>query len=239
MRSRRDTQRGFTLIELMVAGTISLILLAAIGGVLSDSLRTAAALNSQVAINRHAREIFEILAFGGSNDSANAEASTTIPLPFKYVFGLRGRNPTNLGTDLFKMPEVENSQSPYLARDLDGGKRLYRFGLGRDGKVPQGNPLDALLAEQIQEVTVPCTGTDLPVQGCVVATSVTMQGYLRSEPTLFLSAAARGGVAEVAFQLIDPQVQGAPHAYNADYTVTYWTAFTGLQEKAPWQDVAQ
>lgn len=230
MRSQRDTQQGFTLIELMVAGTISLILLAAIGGVLSDSLRTAAALNSQVAINRHAREIFEILAFGGSNANAN----DTTPLPFKYVFGLRGRNPTG-GSDLFAMPAANplQSTSSFLARDLYGSTRLYRFGLGRDGTVPMGNPVDALLAEQIQEVTVPCSSTDLPVQGCAVATSVTMQGYLRSEPKLSVSA-ARGGVGKVAFQLIDPQVQGAPHAYNSDYIATYWTAFTGLQENTPW-----
>lgn len=232
MKSRRDAQQGFTLIELMVAGTISLILLAAIGGVLSDSLRTAAALNSQVAINRHAREIFEILAFGGSNENANTTASGSI-LPFNYVFGLRGRNPTG-GSDMFTMPK-KGSQSPFLARSADGGTRLYRFGLGRDGSVPLGNPVDALLAEQIQEVTIPCTGTDLPVQGCAVATSVTMQGYLRSEPTLPDFIPSRGGITTLAFQLIDPQVQGAPHAYNTDYTVTYWTAFTGLQEKPlPW-----
>ncbi|KAA0571165.1 prepilin-type N-terminal cleavage/methylation domain-containing protein [Azospirillum sp. Sh1] len=233
MKSRRDAQRGFTLIELMVAGTISLILLAAIGGVLSDSLRTAAALNSQVAINRHAREIFEILAFGGSNENANTTASGSV-LPFNYVFGLRGRNPTIIVADPFKMPKVENSQNPFLSRSADGGTRLYRFGLGRDGSVPLGNPVDAQLAEQIQEVTVPCTGTDLPVQGCAVATSATMQGYLRSDPTLSTSA-SRGGITTLAFQLIDPQVQGAPHAYNTDYTVTYWTAFTGLQDKPlPW-----
>lgn len=233
MKSRRDAQQGFTLIELMVAGTISLILLAAIGGVLSDSLRTAAALNSQAAINRHAREIFDILAFGGSNANAN----DTTPLPFKYVFGLRGRNPT--GSDMFAMPAA-TSTSPLLARNLNGGTRLYRFGLSRTGSTPQGDPIDALLAEQIQEVTVACTGTDLPVQGCAVATSVTMQGYLRSDPTLSvimnqsaLPSHSRA-VIGVAFQLIDPQVQGAPHAYNTDYTVTYWTAFTGLQERAPW-----
>ncbi|WP_434620428.1 PulJ/GspJ family protein [Azospirillum sp. B2RO_4] len=226
MKSRRDAQRGFTLIELMVAGTISLILLAAIGGVLSDSLRTAAALNSQVAINRHAREIFEILAFGGSNENAN-----TTPLPFNYVFGLRGRNPTG-GSDMFAMPAA-SSPSPLLARDINGSTRLYRFGLGRTGTTPQGDPIDALLAEQVQEVTVPCTGTDLPVQGCAVATSATMQGYLRSDPTLSTSASPNR-VTTLAFQLIDPQVQGAPHTYNTDYTVTYWTAFTGLQEKAPW-----
>lgn len=229
MRSRRDTQRGFTLNELMVAGTISLILLAAIGGVLADSLRTAAALNSQAAINRHAREIFDILAFGGSN------ANDTTPLPFKYIFGLRGRNPT--GSDMFAMPAAI-SPSPLLARDLNGSTRLYRFGLGRTGTTPQGDPIDALLAEQIQEVTVPCTGTDLPVQGCAVATSATMQGYLRSDPTLSTSASP-SRITTLAFQLIDPQVQGAPHAYNTDYTVTYWTAFTGLQENPPWQVVGQ
>lgn len=229
----RRRQQGFTLIELMVAGTISLILMVAIGGVLSDSLRTAAALNSQVAINRHAREIFEILSFGGSNPNANATVTATVKLPFKYVFGLRGRDPRLTATDAWKMPAAASSQSPYLARSSDGATRLYRFGLGRDGSVPWGNPTDALLAEQIQEMTVTCTEANQPVQGCAVATSVTMQGFLRSEPTLSVQA-ARGGVTALAFQLIDPRVQGSPSAFNADHTVTFWSAFTGLQEKAPW-----
>lgn len=232
MTARRDGQQGFTLIELMIAGTISLILMAAIGGVLSDSLRTAAALNSQVAINRHAREIFEILSFGGSNPNANATVTATIRLPFTYVFGLRGRNP-NGGTDLWKMPTVTSSQSPYLGRSADGATRLYRFGLGRDGTVPLGNPVEAQLAEQIQDMTVACSGTNFPVQGCAVAASVTMQGFLRSEPTLYTSS-GRGGVAAITFQLLDPRVLGSPSAFNADHTVTFWSAFTGLQEMAPW-----
>jgi len=229
--TRRRRQQGFTLIELMVASTIGLILLAAIGGVLSDALRTAAALNSQVAINRHAREVFEFLAHGGSNENANANAVAI--LPFKYVFGLRGRNPAG-GTDPWRMPVVAATQSPYMARSADGGTRLYRFALARDGAVPLASATDALFTETIQDITVACTGEHRPVQGCAVAQSAVMQGFLRSEPSLYVEA-QRGGLATVAVQLIDPRVQGAPRAYDTEQTITVWTAFTGLQEVSPWQ----
>lgn len=228
--TQRRAQQGFTLIELMVAATIGLILMAAVGGVLSDSLRTAAALNSQAAINRHAREIFEILSYGGANPNANATAI----LPFRQVFGLRGRNPLGTGGDLWKMPAKDASlRSPFLSRDTGGATRLYRFVLTRDGAVPEGTLTDALYAEQIQDVTVPCTAADQPVQGCAVATSVTMQGFLRSEPGVTVQA-QRGGVASVAVQLLDPRVQGSSRSFLTDQTITLWSAFTGLQEVAPW-----
>jgi prepilin-type N-terminal cleavage/methylation domain-containing protein len=71
-----DAQRGFTLIELMVAATLTLMLMTVISGVLFDSLRMAEILRGKLALNREAREIYDLLAFGGIRLGANINVKT-------------------------------------------------------------------------------------------------------------------------------------------------------------------
>ena len=65
-----NKQRGFTLIELMVAGALSLMLSLVLFQVLIEAARMAETMVTRVVLNQAARETFELLAFGGKHDFA-------------------------------------------------------------------------------------------------------------------------------------------------------------------------
>lgn len=85
--TRRQSQAGFTLIELMLASTLGLILLIAALGILYDSANIADVLRSRANLNAAARESFDLLLDGGISGS-------------QEIFGLRGLHAAPAGTDL-------------------------------------------------------------------------------------------------------------------------------------------
>jgi prepilin-type N-terminal cleavage/methylation domain-containing protein len=74
---RKNRQRGFTLIELMLASTLGLILLIAALGILFDSANIGDVLRARVSLNAAARESFDLLLDGGKSGT-------------NEIFGLRG-----------------------------------------------------------------------------------------------------------------------------------------------------
>ena len=58
-------QRGFTVIEMMVAMTIGLLFLSSVIGVFYQSVDMADALEGQITLNREAREMFYLMREGG------------------------------------------------------------------------------------------------------------------------------------------------------------------------------
>lgn len=65
MSRRRRRQRGFTLIELMVATFTGLLLLSSVYAVMYQSAGMADAMRGQIIINQEAREMFQMLTDGG------------------------------------------------------------------------------------------------------------------------------------------------------------------------------
>lgn len=229
-RTRRERQAGFTLIELMLAGTLTLMLMLAVGATLSDTLRSADAVNSQIAVNRHAREIFDIMALGGHVTDANTNASASLVLDHHYVFGLRGRSVSAGGT-AWSVPDR------LMVRDSTDATRRYRFALSRtdadpnDGTVPDHR----LMAEEIRDVTATCTDYNLPLVGCgAIGDTITpVRGFLRADPQIVAYTQAKGMV-ELGLQLTDPDWLNAPRAFSTGGIVPFWTAFNALQGTAPW-----
>lgn len=242
MTSRREDQRGFTLIELMVAGTLGLILMVAVGGILTDTLRYADAISSKIALNRHAREIYDVLALGASNANANLNSgggASTSP-NFRYVFGLRSRSGlSSVTAEPFGLPRTAPFFMQRDANDLIS--RRYRLVLGNGGAVPFGNNADGtptdptvVTTERIPAMSVACTDTHRPLQGCAAGQTFTgVLGFLRADP-LVSPATASNGVSSVAIQLMDPRPLASSRSYLADQTITYWMAFAALQRRDPY-----
>lgn len=228
--TRHRRQGGFTLIELMVAATTGLILMVALGGILSDTVRTAESLTSRIAVNRHAREIFDLLAFGSYHTNpSGATIGAGGELEFDYVFGLRGRN-----KDESDVNKAWRFPSGFMVMDEDQITRRYRFALPRNGN-PLYDPQTVLiLAESIQDVSVACTGTNVPLHGCLAGTIFTgVRGFLAFDPDV-LRAASTIRVGEIAFRLADTRRLGAVRSFRTDATEVYWTAFTALQQQKPY-----
>jgi prepilin-type N-terminal cleavage/methylation domain-containing protein len=76
-------QRGFTLIELMFAATATAIVIFAATGFLLKALSWDDELSAKIAINRHARETFDVLAYGGYSASTGNDGT-------KNIYGIRG-----------------------------------------------------------------------------------------------------------------------------------------------------
>lgn len=232
-RRRRKDQSGFTLIELLVASTVGLILMLSVGAVLSDTLRSADAVSSRIDVNRHAREIFDIMALGGSVPGANTTAQEAASLlNFNYVFGLRGRS--NVGTP--SPPWTFPTQ--FMVWNNGATNRHYRFALSVNSSAPNEGVAAAvyrLLAEEIRPVTASCTDYNLPLAGCAAAgdTVADVRGFLRAEPQ-FEKTNIVNSVVEIGFQLTDPRRLNSPRLLLTGDKTPYWTAFTAVQGKAPW-----
>jgi prepilin-type N-terminal cleavage/methylation domain-containing protein len=77
-------QRGFTLMEILASTAATGVVVLAATGFMIKGLGWFDELNAKVEINRHARETFALLAYGGRSASAGKDGT-------KNVYGLRGR----------------------------------------------------------------------------------------------------------------------------------------------------
>lgn len=80
-----NRQRGFTIIELLAASAATGIIIVAASAFMLKSLSWYDELSAKIEINRHARETYDLLAFGGRSASAGTDGT-------KNVYGIRGSN---------------------------------------------------------------------------------------------------------------------------------------------------
>jgi len=76
-------QRGFTLIELMFAAAATAIVIWAATGFLLKALDWYDELSAKIELNRHARETFDLLAYGGTSAGTGNDGTNN-------VYGIRG-----------------------------------------------------------------------------------------------------------------------------------------------------
>jgi len=78
-----NRQRGFTIIELLAASAATGIIILAASAFMLKSLSWYDELSAKIEINRHAREAYNLLAFGGMSASTGDDGT-------KFVYGLPG-----------------------------------------------------------------------------------------------------------------------------------------------------
>ena len=85
MRGRGlSSQRGFTLMEVMVSTSATAIVIAAASAFLLKFLSWYDELSSRIAINRHARETYEVLSLGARSATSGNDGT-------KNLYGIRER----------------------------------------------------------------------------------------------------------------------------------------------------
>jgi prepilin-type N-terminal cleavage/methylation domain-containing protein len=80
-----SSQRGFTLMEVMASTAATALVIAAATAFLLKFLSWYDELSAKIAMNRHARETYELLAYGGTSGSIGKDGTNN-------VYGLREMN---------------------------------------------------------------------------------------------------------------------------------------------------
>lgn len=78
-------QRGFTLIEVLMASSATAVVIAAATGFMLKGLGWYDELAAKVEMNRHARETYDVMAYGGKGISAGKDGT-------KFLYSFRGMN---------------------------------------------------------------------------------------------------------------------------------------------------
>ena len=117
------SQRGFTLMEVMVSTMATAVVIAAASAFLLRFLAWYDELSAKIAINRHARETYEVLSLGGL-------ASTTGNDGTKNVYGLRGHfaAPTRSMRSNYSLRYISNNLT--LTPDLLASMSITCTGTG-------------------------------------------------------------------------------------------------------------
>jgi prepilin-type N-terminal cleavage/methylation domain-containing protein len=88
---RRKAQAGFTLIEVMIASVASMAVIAPAIAVMFNAIDWYAEIQSQITLNREARQAFDLI---GNGAKAGTNGNDATP----YLYGVRGRNAAPAGT---------------------------------------------------------------------------------------------------------------------------------------------
>jgi len=244
IRCQWSHERGFTLIELMVAMTVGMILMMALSAIFFESLRNADIMLSQARLNRQAREMFDMMALGGHRIGVNVKTGTagaisdaTADVDYNYVFGLRGRQHTNAVPSAARTGW--NAPSTLMAVDTAGNK-LYQAALYPNAATtPKAiDPRAILYSDSIPNVSVDCTGTSQPIADCSSNTSLSVQGFLRMDSSdMNYDNGAGTNITGVVFDLFNAEnirngTTASGVASDEMFSV-YWTAFVSIIDNPP------
>ena len=170
---RRD-QRGFTLPEVMIAGTLTLLLALPAMALLRTTYRLADQLQSRFAANAQAREVFTVLADGGSVASSAEVAASGAPASargFALVESVRSHS---------SLP----SCSTGLLQSTQGAclRNLYQL-VFTDGAL-------SLQGDLLAPISVTCTAAKVPIPACTGTETRSVQGWLGADPVITTASQA-------------------------------------------------
>ena len=156
-RAAATGEDGFTLVEVLVAGTLGLCLVLPAYALLNGSYRTATLINSRFARDAEARQVLGLLGEGTASFGTLANARG-----FTMVEGIRSRG-TLLSIGML------SSNGQFVMSDSSAGSSATPPSIGGD-LVPQ--------------TTVHCTATGVPLPACSGTGTVTTQGWMGASPVL-------------------------------------------------------
>ena len=160
------SQRGFTLIEVMTASVAAALVMLAGSAMLLRGLSWFDQLNARIEMNRHAREVYGVLAYGGASTASGNDVTG-------YIYGINGRhaapasglrsngafqytsNNLTLTPDKFASMTVSCTGAGTPVPDCTAGGSVALQGwLGRDVQI---NASSRSVANQTVEVTMSIT----------------------------------------------------------------------------------
>ncbi|PCI40838.1 MAG: hypothetical protein COB46_05920 [Rhodospirillaceae bacterium] len=187
-------QRGFTLIELMVATFAGMLLIAVIFSIMFQMAGMADQIVAKVRMNQEHREVFRLLANGGLEN-----ISGTI----RYVPGVRGRFQSNANVD----PTISRSNYTLnLSSNED-------FGAGPTNPVLTSRTLTT-------PVSITCRGVNDPVPECVSGSeTLDVTGYLATLGTdTAIDFNGKRRWATYRLKIFDPYLVNKKDAVASEYS---------------------
>ncbi|MGI3778624.1 MAG: PulJ/GspJ family protein [Janthinobacterium lividum] len=212
-RRAATPEDGFTLVELLVATTLSLCLVLPAYALLDGTFRNAALVNSRFARDAQARQVMTLLGDGSASFGTLRNARG-----FTMVEGIRSRAtvPPNM---------AQSSNGQFVMTDAAAGLLPGVLTLAGDSVPP---------------VTVKCTAPGVPLPSCngpgpgpipgPATSSVTTQGWMGAPPAL-TPPPPQGCTVVVGITVSDPFQAARRGQTAAGVTDTYRTLF-GLNVEA-------
>lgn len=204
--SKNAREAGFTLVEVMIAGTLIMLLALPAISMLRSTYGFVDAMQSRFRLNAEARQVVMLLGDGSAtlSNAGTSVGSRGLPL----VEGLHGRSVVSGLSPSDAAPAGSQLSSSYQFVLPDGGLSLFGDGF--------------------TAISVVCTGPAKPMPDCTGAETRTIQGWLGSAPTITMS----GQLAAVGLTMTDPfRAQRAINPSSA--TETYRTMFNLNVEANP------
>lgn len=218
--SGHSRQAGLTLVELMVAMTLSTILAVVVFQMLMQAQAMAELMIQRVRFNQEARQLFDLAANGGFADF-DGDNTINALYPDERIPGLRGGNTLDdtVASGFHYRGYQWNSATEELVNVL-GDTVLNRFGL-------YGNRTTSLSSANIQSSThkkLQCTAIGAPNPDCPGASEENMgmvfNGRVDPTPTIrnpvIKENASTDKVANVNFQFVDPDTLQESALYDPD-----------------------
>ncbi|MBF0459898.1 MAG: hypothetical protein HQL87_00730 [Magnetococcales bacterium] len=215
-KPRDERTSGFTLVEIMIAGSLGTVLCLILFQILMQAQHMADVMIMQSTLNSQAREVFELLMDGG----VNVQAGVPNPIPGYH--------------DSSSDPFPNLLSLPLNADAAPTRKFQLRLGLAAPAGVAcVADDAAICTRETLPTFGITCTDQNTPVKACVTnwpaQTTYTVDGYI----DIFHSTSPSAGItntSEVAFTIIDPQQVPRPGVNplftQAEYSASYWTAFS-------------
>ncbi len=214
LRPARTGEDGFTLVELLVATTLSLCLVLPAYALLNGTYRTATLVDSRFARDAQARQVMTLLGDGSASFGTLKNARG-----FTMVEGIRSRAGVSANT-------AQSSNGQFVMTDA---------GAGLLPGVLTGVP--TLAGDSVPPVTVRCTAAGVPLPSCnapgsglLGANTVTTQGWMGAAPVL-TPPPTQGCTVAVDITVSDPFQAARRGQTAAGVTDTYRTLF-GLNVEA-------
>lgn len=252
-RLHRNDQSGFTIIELMIAMTVGMMLMAILGGIYFNSVQTASGLVDRINMNRQAREMFDILAMGGARVDANKYTASTNYLDnHHFIFGIRGRYKIGASDSQAQFSVPGNIILDSSATDASI-TLSYKLGLANNTvtadkykgpleRTPSPDtPITSSEIGGADGVALTCKGERDPVGGCVGTEQAILRGFLRAGLNISVPSSfeTNAGTLRIPLMLINPNAYylsksiGRVGITDDQIYDTYWTAFRPLVEYHP------
>ena len=210
----KSQQAGFTLMEMMVAGTLALILSLVLFKVIIQSQQMAEQMLMQSNLNSHAREVFELLGDGGVRTADDANGADYAD----QILGYHGRS-----------TDPEDDAPTAVGRTDSAGDASFRLRLGPEA----GNILRTSASQPTFIIT--CADDDDRLKTCNSDTDTyTVDGYVDefysdNATTRSLLVGAQRRLPELTFTVIDPY--RVPRSTTLrrftqdEYSESFWTVF--------------
>ena len=163
-----EDDAGFTLVEVMVAGTMTVLMALPAYSLLATTYRFADKVQSRFRQNEEARQVLTVLGDGSVLFGTQANARG-----FPMVEGLRSRAAAPAGATL-------RSASALVLTDSNGL---------------------SITGDSVPPLQIPCSSAVTPIPDCRGTETLTVQGWLGSNPTV---AAASSQTVGIGVTIIDP-----------------------------------